>query len=147
MSSHSCRGRGINGFVSFILEYISVDYGSYLAAMNGGTFANLALLIHSFANDEYEFKLQSTNTTLHGDAHTTWDIKKTLSSVYTSSQCYSDLVGLLNQWSLSDDTKYPWRTDSLVSLAPMVRYDEVYGVPNGSSLFVDNLSLKCQCYE
>ena len=118
--------------------YEGSDYGSYLAAMNGGTFTNLDLLIHSFANDEYEFKLQSTSVGIYGNAHTTWDIKKTLSSVYTSSQCYSDLVGLLGQWNLSDDRTYPWRTDSLTTLAPMVRYDEVYGVPNVSSVFVDN---------
>src|SRR6185437_12267237 len=48
----------------------------------------------------------------------------TLSSANTSADIYSDVVTLLNEWPLNDDTLYPWRTDLKVSVAPLVTRNE-----------------------
>jgi len=56
--------------------------------------------------------------------HYTVDITYTLSDEYTTADVYSELVGLLDQWDLTDDLLYPWRVDPFPSVAPLVTYDE-----------------------
>lgn len=48
-----------------------------------------------------------------------------LLSPYSGSDLHSDITSLLNQWNLTDDAKYPWRTDSQVTQAPLVTRQEV----------------------
>lgn len=48
----------------------------------------------------------------------------TLSSPYAGSDCVNDCIFLLAQWNLTDDLVYPFRTDTMVNLAPLVTYDE-----------------------
>ena len=44
----------------------------------------------------------------------------TLSTTNTSAQVYTDIKSLLANWPLNDDALYPWRTDTKVSVAPLV---------------------------
>lgn len=48
----------------------------------------------------------------------------TLSSPYAGSDCVNDCIALLGEWNLTDDLVYPWRSDTMVNLAPLVTYDE-----------------------
>jgi hypothetical protein len=43
---------------------------------------------------------------------------------YTASDVYADLVSLLSKIDLTDDAKYPWRTDGYVTNGPLVTYRE-----------------------
>jgi hypothetical protein len=52
-------------------------------------------------------------------------VAATLSGENTSASVYADIVYLLAQWPLNDDALYPFRTDSLVSAAPLVSRDEL----------------------
>lgn len=60
-----------------------------------------------------------------GWGHETWDCTQTLSTPYTSANVNTDCVTLRGQWDLSDDLLYPWRTDALVGVAPILHYNEV----------------------
>lgn len=57
--------------------------------------------------------------TYHGNAK--------LDEEYTSQQCQKDCIALLNEWDMTDDTVYPWRTDSNCGVAPMVVLKETNG--------------------
>ena len=48
-----------------------------------------------------------------------------LSLPVSTSDIKTDIVTLLDQWDLSDDKQYPWRTDIKVGVAPLVTRDEV----------------------
>lgn len=50
-----------------------------------------------------------------------------LASPYTAQQCQKDCVALLNEWDMTDDAVYPWRTDSACNVAPMVILKENNG--------------------
>ncbi len=66
----------------------------------------------------------------------------TLSSANTSDDVYTDVKSLLNYWPLDDDTLYPWRTDSVVSVAPlMARLEKQNTSPVGFNPYtVDDLT-------
>jgi len=57
----------------------------------------------------------------------TYSAKAVLSSEYKFSKVQSDAFELLNQWDMTDDTVYPWRTDSNCGVAPMVVRKEMIG--------------------
>jgi hypothetical protein len=48
----------------------------------------------------------------------------TLSGAITDADIYADIITLLDEWDLTDDSLYPWRNDLKVSLAPLVSRDE-----------------------
>jgi hypothetical protein len=48
----------------------------------------------------------------------------TLSSPNTSASVYSDLKNLMAYWRLNDDGQYPWRTDGVWQVAPLVSREE-----------------------
>ena len=52
----------------------------------------------------------------------TFDVSCTiqLSAPNTGADVYADAQGLLGNWPLNDDALYPWRTDSLTQIAPLV---------------------------
>jgi len=52
-------------------------------------------------------------------------VTSTLSSPITDTEIYTDIKALLAAWNLADDEQYPWRTDSKVSIAPLVSRDEL----------------------
>jgi len=49
----------------------------------------------------------------------------TLNSPNPASSVQSDIFGLMNQWNLADDNQYPWRTDQLPQVAPLMARNEV----------------------
>ena len=56
-----------------------------------------------------------------------FDITISLNSAYTAAACQTDALVLLNQWDMTDDAVYPWRTDSNCNVAPMVIRKEING--------------------
>lgn len=66
--------------------------------------------------------------TAYGTPFTTnfsvFEVTNTLSNIYSSDDLYADLITLLNRIDISDDIRYPWRTDGYISIAPFVTYDE-----------------------
>jgi hypothetical protein len=50
----------------------------------------------------------------------------TLGGSNTSASILADIVAMLALWPLNDDSLYPWRPDSKVSVAPLVSRDEVH---------------------
>jgi len=50
-----------------------------------------------------------------------------LSDGYAGSDLQDDLCGLLAQWDLTNDVVYPWRQDEQITIAPVVRWNEVPG--------------------
>jgi hypothetical protein len=57
----------------------------------------------------------------------TQTVSVTLSDENTASDVLADATELLSNWPLDDDHLYPWRTDSLQQIAPMVSRNEVQG--------------------
>lgn len=51
----------------------------------------------------------------------------TLSNLSTGADVYADIVSLLNEWNLADDSQYPWRVDGQTTIAPKVSRLEVAG--------------------
>ena len=49
----------------------------------------------------------------------------TLSNAYSAADLYSDWRSAMQQWDLSDDRSYPWRTDEQLANCPAILYDEV----------------------
>jgi hypothetical protein len=64
----------------------------------------------------------------------TTTLTATLSGSNTASSIQSDITTLLDEWDLTNDTEYPWRTDGYTSIAPIVSRDEVQGNVMPSSL-------------
>jgi len=50
-----------------------------------------------------------------------------LSSEYTAGACEAEALSLLNQWDMTNDSVYPWRTDGNCGVAPMVIIKETTG--------------------
>jgi len=50
-----------------------------------------------------------------------------LTTQYTAGQCEAEALALLNEWNMTDDTVYPWRTDTNCNVAPMVVIKEING--------------------
>jgi len=53
------------------------------------------------------------------------NVTGTLSSPITDSTIYADIKTLLDEWDLTDDAQYPWRTDLKTGVAPLVARDEL----------------------
>lgn len=49
----------------------------------------------------------------------------TLSDPYTAQDLYNDTKELLAEWDMTDDMRYPWRTDEYCTIAPLVTRNEV----------------------
>ncbi|MDE2096170.1 MAG: hypothetical protein KGL39_02920 [Patescibacteria group bacterium] len=72
----------------------------------------------------------------------TLDVTWTLSNANTSGGVMSDVATLMNYWPLNDDGMYPWRTDGVWPVAPLVTREEANGpqVPTGFNTYtVDDL--------
>ncbi len=84
-----------------------------------------------------EFVHTNTEFTLHIDlvqlqAEGGWTKNTTkvsckLSNPYTSQDVKDDLDTLLDEWDLTDDKIYPWRTDPFYGFAPLVNYEGIQG--------------------
>lgn len=57
-----------------------------------------------------------------------------LSEPYTETDLQEDIKTLLAYWPMDDDHLYPWRTDSYLSVAPLVTYRERAWVTTDSEL-------------
>lgn len=85
-------------------------YNSYHLNYDDGTCAILAPKYYS----DWQYEGVYTASVNLGDENTAISIQ-------------SDSLSLLNQWDMTDDTVYPWRTDSECRVAPMVIRKELYG--------------------
>jgi len=85
-------------------------YNSYHLNFDDG---NCAILAPKYYAD-YEYEGVYTATVNLGDENKSSDIE-------------SDCKSLLNQWDMTDDTVYPWRTDTECRVAPMVIRREAHG--------------------
>ena len=65
-------------------------------------------------------------------------ITVTLSDPYTSDECEGDCEALLGQFPLNNDAQYPWRTDTAVTTAPLLTYDEASNTATGPLAFLTN---------
>ena len=56
---------------------------------------------------------------------TTYDVTVNLSNPNQATAIWSDTTALLANWDMTDDQVYPWRTDALPQIAPLVSRNEV----------------------
>jgi len=101
-----------------------------------------------------------TRTTIDGSVYVdyynwAWSCTISLSNTYSYAQVQEEIATLLNQWNLSDDAVYPWRTDGQTWKAPVVSRDAasigpaisfaVVAQPDdcGGSTRADGLAIDC----
>jgi len=92
-----------------------------------------SVIVTTYEYTDTTFNYTSINTFHYygaiGNVATT-TVTGVLSDPYTSRQLYDDFINLLNQWDMTDDLLYPWRTnDAANTWAPLVTYNEIYSYP------------------
>lgn len=68
-------------------------------------------------------------------------VNGTLSDPYFASDLYNDVCGtggLLDQWDLTNDEVYPWRTDTRVGVAPLVVRDEIQTISLSAAFYAQD---------
>ena len=83
---------------------------------------------------------------------TNFDFTVTISfsNTNTATDVLTDLYSLLDEWDLTDDAVYPWRTDSYTSIAPLVMRNEpgnnVAPLDFAASVFTANATHITDCF-
>ena len=65
---------------------------------------------------------------------TTTSVIGSLSNLYTESNLWDDCIALSNEWDMTDDVVYPWRRDTLLTVAPLVSHNEAQGIDSDAAL-------------
>lgn len=112
------------------------------SATSGGVTTTVAVEITTRTETSIAFSVTVTNSS-DPDYYDTWTAAWDLSTPYTLAECIADAVAMVNEWDLSDDVQYPWRTDGSRGLVPYVIRREtlqdvaVSNCPPGESSFLD----------
>jgi len=77
----------------------------------------------TWSDTEFNYSFVQYDT----DYQTNKSVIVTLGAPNSKASLWADLVTLAGQWDLTDDLKYPWRTDNNTGMAPLVTRNEVPG--------------------
>lgn len=141
--SLSCDGTGysFSGWPGGTSGTYPNQSGSGSWTFGGGAFsATRTYTYYNSGPDDGQAETESVSITDSGLTYTyqmqlnvggTWttayDVTLTIafSSENTATDVLTDIYLLLDEWNLTDDAVYPWRSDSYTSIAPLVTRNEV----------------------
>jgi hypothetical protein len=132
---------GFNGYpwnYTLFQDFPEVDGYDYFNVATAGSFTSTTASFHQVVTHIFVL-----NGGANHDLHevTTIDAVTALSNPYTIAQLNKDVDDLLNQWNLTDDLIYPWRTDSNEVYMPKMSYCE--GPPTSPLNFGITLGSNC----
>ena len=81
----------------------------------------------SMSDSSLTFSISNTVNTCPSGQKTVTNVtlSVSLSNPNTASDVLADVYSLMDEWDMTDDAQYPWRTDSNTSIAPLVARNEV----------------------
>ena len=121
----NCGGSLTRNSDSKVFEKWSADFGGghFKREYYNAPGSDLSSYVEELTITETQF-IYSLNTVSDNDSGVdqvrTNTCTATLSNAWTSAQVYADMATQLQAWMLNDDKLYPWRTDGLLQVAPLV---------------------------
>lgn len=78
----------------------------------------------AFTDNTVAYVNETFAETYQLNAHSTRTFSGQLTHSYTSAQVETDKLALLDFWPMGDDNILPWRTDTDVTMGPLISYNE-----------------------
>lgn len=118
----------VSGSASWTITSDSFDYSGSVTetGINDEThdpYTNTYTLTLSMTDSSVS--MDASYTDENGDSSEEFSFTVTLSDPNNASDVLDDITTLLEEWDLTDDAQYPWRTDAYISIAPLVVRNEV----------------------